>query len=88
MSDSEFFKQYREDQQKRRAKRLPERQLEIENLEPNYKVKKLTEYQYRINEVLDLYPIHKNWHNIKLNKRGKYDSLESVLKVNNIKTII
>ncbi len=78
--DADDMKYYREEQQKRRAERLPIRQEEIEALAPEYTVKKLTDYQFRINEVLDLYPIHKNWHNIKTKKRGQYKSVIEIVK--------
>jgi len=79
--DAEDMKDYREAQQKRRAERLPTRQEEIENLSPDYNVKKLTDYQFRINGILDLYPIHKNFHNIKTNKRGKYKTAIEIVKL-------
>lgn len=79
--DAEDFKQYREAQQERRAKRLPVRQQEIENLAPDYDVKQLTPYQYRINGTLDLFPIHQRWHNIKTNKRGHYHSPKQIVKL-------
>lgn len=78
--DAEDFKDYREAQQKRRADRLPIRQQEIESLAPAYDVKKLTNYQFRINGTLDLYPIHKNFHNIKTNKRGQYKTALDIVK--------
>lgn len=37
-----------------------------------YDVKELTPYQWRINGVLDLYPVSRKWHDIKNNKRGSY----------------
>lgn len=78
--DAEDMKDYREAQQKRRAERLPDRQKEIESLSPEYEVKKLTEYQFRINGTLDLYPIHRNFHNIKTNKRGTYKTVIEIVK--------
>jgi hypothetical protein len=78
--DAEDMKDYREAQQKRRADRLPIRQKEIEALAPEYEVRKLTDYQYRINGILDLYPIHQNWHNIKTNKRGNYKAVIEIVK--------
>lgn len=35
-------------------------------------VQKLTDYQYRINSRLDIYPRNKRYHDIKTNKRGSY----------------
>ncbi len=44
----------------------------IQRLSAKYEVKKLTEYQWRINGVLDLYPTNRLYHDIKQNKRGTY----------------
>lgn len=80
MSD-DFFHEYREAQQKRRAERLPVRQQEIESLvDEGYKVQKFTEFQYRINDTYDLYPIHNRWHNIKTNKRGGAQNLADFIR--------
>lgn len=74
---------YKEAQQKRRAERLPIRQKQIEALSDNgYSVKKLTDYQYRINDTYDLYPIHNRWHNIKTDKRGGAKNLSEFIKQN------
>ena len=83
IDDENEYKQYREDQQKRRAERLPIRQKEIEALaELGYNVKKITEYQYRINNIIDLYPIHNRWHNIKTGQRGGAKNLAESIKLN------
>lgn len=79
--DGELFRQMREAQQARRAERLPGRQKEIEALsELGYDVKKLTNYQYRVNGIYDLYPIHNRWHNLKTNKRGGAKNLSEFIK--------
>lgn len=44
---------------------------EIQNL-VGYRVKQLTEYHFRINHVLDIYPTQRRWHNLKTRKRGGY----------------
>ena len=74
MSDyGEWCNDYKEAQQERRKERLPIRTDEILELETlGYEVKKFTDYQYRIQGTIDIYPIHRNWHNIKTNKRGNY----------------
>lgn len=69
--DAEDMREMREEQKKRRADRLPIRQHEIESL-VGVTVRKLTDYQYRINEVIDVYPIHRRWHELKCGKRGVY----------------
>ena len=78
--DTDDMREYRDSQQKRRAERLPIRQKEIEDLSPEYEIKKITDYQYRINGIIDLYPIHRNWHNIKKNKRGTYKLASKIIK--------
>lgn len=75
------MKEYRDAQQKRRAERLPIRQKQIEALSYiGYTVKKLTDFQYRINDTYDLYPIHNRWHNLKTNKRGGAKNLADFIK--------
>lgn len=70
---TELWREYRRAQQQRRADRLPIRSAEIEDLSrPGYKVRKLTDYQFRVNGVLDLFPIHRRYHNIKTGRRGGY----------------
>jgi hypothetical protein len=84
MSDmGDFSRQYREDQQKRRAERLPIRQKEIEALaNEGYEVKKITEWQYRINNTYDLYPIHNRWHHLKSGKRDGAKNLADFIREN------
>lgn len=66
-------KDYREAQQERRAKRLPIRTDEILELRSfGYTVRKFTDYQYRVNDLVDLYPIHHRVHWLKANKWGEY----------------
>jgi len=70
---SDEWSGYREAQKERRAERLPVRTQEILDLEKQgYKVIKLTEYQYRVNDAIDLYPIHRNFHHLRTKKRGNY----------------
>lgn len=84
--DAEDFKKYREAQQERRAYRLPIRQREIEALAGDgFLVVKKTDYQYRINDTYDLYPIHNRWHHLKSGKRGGAKNLANFIR-QNIKT--
>lgn len=83
---SEEWQQYKDEQKERRQERLPIRQKEIEDLvNLGYAVKKLTEFQYRINDVYDLYPIHNRWHDLKTNKRGGAANLAEFI-IKNVKT--
>ncbi len=78
--DAEDFRDYRTEQKKRRANRLPIRTEEIMNLETKgYTVEKKSDYHFRINNQLDLFPIHNRFHNIKTNKRGGYRDIEILL---------
>lgn len=70
---SEMWKEYRLAQKERRKARLPKNTDEILALRDiGYKVEQKTDFHFRINGILDLFPIHKRWHNIKTNKRGNW----------------
>lgn len=78
MSESEGWTEYRQAQKERRAARLPKRQATIERLaSEGFKVDKKTEYHYRINGRLDIYPIHHRYHDIVTNKRGTFQAIHS-----------
>lgn len=53
----------------RTVKRI-EKILKLRNF--GKKVTELTPYQFRINGIIDLYPVHGRFHNIKTGKRGFY----------------
>jgi hypothetical protein len=73
------WKAYREAQQARRARRLPDRTEEILRLRAdNFSVKRLTDYQFRVDGRLDLYPIHRRYHDTKTNKRGTYQTAKQI----------
>lgn len=81
--DSEDFKEMREAQQERRKARLAIRCIEILSLyEHGYDVEKITDYQYRINGIYDLYPIHNRWHHLKSGKRGGAKNLAEFIRLN------
>lgn len=44
----------------------------LDVLRESYDVKQITEYQFRINEVLDIYPSNRKWHLLTKNKRGQF----------------
>lgn len=74
------FKEYRKAQQERRAARLPVRTKEICNLVMDgYSVERMTDYQFRINDRLDIYPIHNRYHDIKSGERGGFKTLKGLL---------
>lgn len=76
---SEVWKDYRQQQQARRALRLPLRTEEILALrQSNFDVRQLTDYQFRVDGRLDLYPIHRRFHDIKTGKRGTYQTAKAI----------
>lgn len=69
----ELWREYRRAQQNRRAERLGPRTDEILALRAKgFTVEAKTDYQFRVDGVLDLYQIHKRFHHVPTNKRGNY----------------
>ncbi len=40
-----------------------------------YRIEPLTEYQYRIDGVIDIYPVNKRWHDLRSGERGSYNEM-------------
>lgn len=82
MSREDFAdKEYRALQKARRIQRLPIRQAIIMSLRSEgYRIVKLTEYHFRINDRLDIYPLHHRFHDIKKGTRGGYPRIDSFVK--------
>lgn len=71
----EAWREYHRAQQQRRADRLGPRTDEILALrKKGYTVRQFTEYQFRIDDALDLFPIHKRYHVLKTGVRGTYQT--------------
>jgi hypothetical protein len=43
-------------------------------------VEALTPYQFRVNEVVDLYPVHRRYHALEANQRGTYESALAIVQ--------
>jgi hypothetical protein len=72
---SDLWREYRRAQQERRASRLGPRTDEILALAgKGFDVRVLTEYQFRIDGALDLFPIHRRFHDLKTQARGGYQN--------------
>lgn len=57
-------------------KKAERRQSDVEKLKVLYPdVKEFTEYQLRVNGVLDIYPTNRLWHDIKGKRRGRYNDV-------------
>lgn len=81
MTDSEMWKKHRRAQQQRRAERLPKRvDYLMELKKEGFEIQQLTEYQFRVNRVLDIYPIHHRYHDIKKNRRGGFPHLQNFVR--------
>jgi hypothetical protein len=53
---------------------------EIEQLKSlGYQIKKFTDYHYRINDILDVWPSKRKFHSIPTDERGNYDTLLSLV---------
>jgi len=71
---------YRIAQEGRRDIRMKEREAEIMQLnKKGYKVSKVSKGQYRINNVIDVYPLHQEYHNLGSGRRGNYKKLKDVI---------
>lgn len=66
---------FKKKKQERDSRIRPIIENKLEKLSKKYSVEKKTEYQYRINEVLDIYPQNQRYHDIKKNKRGDYQNM-------------
>lgn len=53
----------------------------LELLTEGFEIVQLTEYQFRINGRLDIYPTWAKWHDIKTNRRGSFRGINVKLFV-------
>lgn len=70
---SEIYEAMREERRERAEARREESAIVfLELAHAGFKVRAMTEYHYRINERLDIYPTGTKWHDIETGKRGFY----------------
>jgi len=50
-----------------------------QRLEAKYHVRYLTQYQWRINDVVDIYPTNRLYHDLVKNERGSYEDMHKFL---------
>jgi hypothetical protein len=65
----------REQRQTRHAKGVGE----IVDLPGTYRVKQLSDYQFRINATIDVFPTNRRFHHLPSNTRGRYTNLRTLL---------
>lgn len=75
---TEMWREHRQEMQRRRASRREANTAEIIALRRRgYEVVELTEFQFRINGTLDLFPTRR-FHNIATGDRGAYKSAQKI----------
>lgn len=62
----EHNREVRERQRDKRTKQI------LSLAKEGFRVQRLTEYQYRINGCLDLYPTWAKWHDVRRNQRASF----------------
>ncbi len=72
MKANVMWKDYRKQQKERREIRLPIRTKEILSLKNLFKIEEITPYQFRINQQIDIYPLHNRYHILETGERGGY----------------
>lgn len=75
--DSDMWKAHNEDMKQMREKRNDLASKDLETLAKTDGIRSvyITPYQIRIEEVLDIWPSNKNYHDIQTNERGRYRRL-------------
>lgn len=77
----EEMREMRQEQRERREKRLPVRvELLLALRGEGFEIKELSPYQFRVNGVLDVYPIHHRFHDIKKNVRGGFSYIPTFVR--------
>lgn len=80
MDTGDVFRAMRQARREHLNEVLPGRNAEIEALtDRGYTVTRL-QGAYRINGVLDLYPVRRRWHLIPTNSRGWYDTAIAIVE--------
>lgn len=70
---TEMWRAVRHAKQDRLARRRERGTSEIAGLtQAGYAVRTLTEFQFRVNEAVDLFPTNRRYHDLRSNKRGTY----------------
>lgn len=72
MTDSEMWRALHEDQAAARAVRRESGVAELDRLPAAFTVRKLTDYQFRINERVDVFPTRRRYHVLAGGRRGSY----------------
>lgn len=75
------WRDWREDAKQHRATMQQAGAADIEALNAaGYAVEKLTDYQFRVNGKIDLYPVKRRFHILKTGERGQYRNMTILLK--------
>lgn len=79
MSDiAELYAEHKKDVRENKQEQLARRTAQLLELrDEGFDIKALTQFQYRVNGRLDIYPVWGKWHDIKHNKRGKFTGIST-----------
>ena len=81
MSGEGLWDFYKHEQQRRREARLrPRTAAFLAVREEGYEVEQKSLYHFRVNDRLDLYPIHNRWHDLQTQERGGAQDLAQFVK--------
>jgi hypothetical protein len=90
--DNEMWRQHNEEmRQMRERRRFNFEDIWEQLIKCGHRVKQMSLYQFRVDDVLDVYPSNKRWHDIRINRRGDLrvpfhniaNYIESLIKQNN-----
>lgn len=78
---SEMWKAHRLDIQDHRQKRnfTVGRVIKMMSKE-GFEITQFTDYHFRVNDILDIWPAGANYHNIKTGKRGTYREVKDLIR--------
>jgi len=81
MSDNETNQLWRDVKRNQRTYKQNNRDLFLsflQELKDTHKVIRVTEYQYRIDGVLDIYPSNSKWHLLPTGERGQFRNISKI----------
>lgn len=79
--DGDMWRDHRAHIQRKKAERLEKGKEDMESLVAfDYYIFPLSEYHYRINHTLDVWPSTKKWHDRNTNRRGTYQNLKEFVE--------
>jgi hypothetical protein len=85
-SDNDTNQMWRDVKDDRRQYKQNNRDLflsMLDELRDTHDIKELTEYQYRVDGILDLYPSNRKWHLLPTGERGQFKNITKIKELLN-----